>query len=251
MKPMDVRGLMVATMALLISLPSSSHSQSVPSGAIEEANKILQQWVEWEGPDRNHVRRAWHLEESDPNLGEASFVEPYVLYQMTSWQLLEFERGSLEDVLSFARVYSYVFPLVTDGRVLGAIEVGRNENREGEKFVEEKGEYVNYGMRFPDSRVDEIVLELRKKYQTVDGYTISHLITHGAGHYFVISSNGRVTGITAANAVASNILSLEEGQKRGRYPIIPVLTAEPLVKNAIEQYRIRMQERQGAREENR
>jgi len=220
------------------------NSQPVPPGAVEEAKRIHQRWLEKESEDEDFVRKAWELGESDPRLKESSLAEPYVLYQMKSSQLLAFENQPLENVLSFATEYSYLFPMVSGERIVGAIDVGKNEDNEGKKLFENKGEYVEYGRHFADNYLDEIVLELRRQFPENQGYSVSYLVTHGLGHYFVISAGGHAVSITAATPTAANVLSLDENGERHRYRVMSVAEASPLVREAVRVFKARRMQRE-------
>lgn len=227
----------LAILALVCVLPCPGRGQTVPTGAIEEATRILDAWKEKAETDPSWFRHKWAMTDLETDFSEARLEDPYVLYMMQPHHFVRYLETTDPDIVSSAQLLCFGFPVVNRGRFIGTLLVIENRTSDGKKIIEQFGEYVRYGGNPAGTMPDERIRELRTQFPKDGGYVVCGLTTTNKGSLVLVRRRERTEFITACDALSGKALGLEEGKERGRFPVIPFDDAVPPLRRAAEETR--------------
>lgn len=227
----------LAILALVCVLPCLGHGQTVPTGASDEATKILTAWVIKAETDPSWFRHKWAMTDSEGDFSEARLEDPYVLYMMQPDHFVRYLQSTDPDIVSSAQLLCFGFPVVNKGRFIGTLLVIENRTSDGKKIIEQFGEYVRYGGNPAGTMPDERIRELRTQFPKDEGHVVCGLTTTNKGNLVLIRRRERTEFITACDALSGKALGLEEGRERGRFPVIPFNDAVPPLRRSAEETR--------------
>lgn len=236
--------------SLAIGFQSAQGALAIPAGARHEAEKFLATWLSVAEDDLERFRQAWGIKTDETDFSKARLEPAYVIYFMEEEQVSSYDlEGEGADILSFASVLNYAFPVTNKGQYIGTLLVSQNVSQSGEKVIEEAGDYAPFGGFFADSKTDRKILDMRKDFPVQRGYSISKLRTLVMGVHLVVESEKGIEFVIPVNKVGARILMTDAPSESGDYTIVSINDAVPLLKEAAREIRIRVEPRdEGDRE---
>jgi hypothetical protein len=219
---------------LAFALPTSVLADEIPEEAMLAARRDLDYRISRAIRDPKFLR-SWNLEDTT-GLSTLKFGDPYTAYVMGTALILDYANADDIDMLSFAEFYYYGFPVFSDkGEFVLTLLIYRNINPNGEKYMEDWGEYIGGGAGDADNRLEQLILDLQKRYPPSEGYSVLLLRTLGLSWYFVVrKENGEaiISPVERADAEGLSLYPDAEGQ----YPFISMTEANPMLKEKARRY---------------
>jgi hypothetical protein len=236
--------LWVVTMCVL--LPESVAAQTVPEGAVEEAHRIFNSWLEKAKSDPAWFRDKWLLADTTSDFSEAMLEDPYALYMMHPQDFVAYLKSTDLDIMSIAKLFCYAFPAINRGRLIGSLLVVENKRSDGKKIIEESAEYIEGGGHCAGAKLDQRIRELRSLFQNERGYRVCGLTTTNMGDYVLVRREGRTEFISPCSLLSGKVLSVQGEIERGGTPVLPFEQAIPLLRQAAEHLRTFLEQQSDA-----
>jgi hypothetical protein len=209
--------------------PLPATAQAVPDGVLEEGNRLFAQWQTAARENRNDFLEMRSMNDKEIDITRAVLQSPYLLCRMGHREFIEFGKNPERNIVSFSKPHCWMLPITVEGRVVGALAVGENNTRDGERALPEAGDFVSYGGNLADNNCDRRIIELRREYTEREGYTMVCLNVHPVGGFIVIQREDASELLTPYTLLGGNVLSLEEGTIRGSYPVLRMDEALPML----------------------
>jgi hypothetical protein len=181
--------------------------------------------------DPEWFRAKWELPAVE-DFSTVKLEEPYVLYVMQIWDIVDYYEAEDADIVSSARLMYYGFPLTNKGRYIGSLMIIQNRTSSGEKIIDGFDEFTVGARESAGGTTVQRILELQKQFSDSDGYVICRLETTGLGEYILVRRSERTELITACGKQAGMTLALDEGRERGVFPLVPFDQAAPMLRRA-------------------